>query len=95
PHVVATMAQVCERSVRFTFNDTAARETPLTFGLFPVLPKHAIDPATFDRSSLTPPFGSGPYKVKTVKPGESITYESDPNYWGKDIPAKGGTDKYD
>ncbi|MBX4906847.1 MULTISPECIES: extracellular solute-binding protein [Rhizobium] len=93
--VVAKMEKVGERSVRFTFNEKADRETPLIFGLFPVLPKHLVDPETFDRTSLTPPVGSGPYKVKTVKPGESITYERDPNYWGKDIPAKVGTDNYD
>lgn len=93
--VVAKMEKVGEHSVRFTFNDKADRETPLIFGLFPVLPKHAIDAETFDRTSLTPPVGSGPYKVKVVKPGESITYERDPNYWGKDIPAKVGTDNYD
>ncbi|AGS21895.1 peptide ABC transporter substrate-binding protein [Rhizobium etli] len=92
---VAKVEKVGERSVRLTFNDQATRETPLILGLFPVLPKHVIDPETFDRTSLTPPVGSGPYKVKTVKPGESITYERDPNYWGKDIPAKVGTDNYD
>ncbi|APO67640.1 peptide ABC transporter substrate-binding protein [Rhizobium gallicum] len=93
--LVSKMEKVGERSVRFTFNDKADRETPMIFGLFPVLPKHAIDPETFDRTSLVPPLGSGPYKIKTVKPGESITYERDPNYWGKDIPSKVGMDNYD
>ncbi len=93
--VVSKMEKVGEHGVRFTFNDKADRETPLIFGLFPVLPKHAIDPETFDRTTLTPPVGSGPYKVKSLKPGESITYERDPNYWGKDIPAKVGMDNYD
>jgi peptide/nickel transport system substrate-binding protein len=93
--LVSKMEKIGERSVRFTFNDKADRETPMIFGLFPVLPKHAIDPETFDRTSLVPPLGSGPYKIKTVKPGESITYERDPNYWGKDIPSKVGMDNYD
>jgi peptide/nickel transport system substrate-binding protein len=93
--LVSKMEKVGERSVRFTFNDKADRETPMVFGLMPVLPKHLIDPETFDRSSLTPPVGSGPYKIKTVKPGESITFERDPNYWGKDIPSKVGMDNYD
>ncbi|TCL73756.1 extracellular solute-binding protein [Rhizobium sp. BK251] len=93
--VVSKMEKIGEHGVRFTFNDKADRETPLIFALAPVLPKHAIDPETFDRTSLTPPMGSGPYKVKSVKPGESITYERDPNYWGKDIPAKVGFDNYD
>ncbi|MBB4232028.1 extracellular solute-binding protein [Rhizobium mongolense] len=94
-NLVSKMEKIGERSVRFTFNDKADRETPMIFGLFPVLPKHAIDPDTFDRTSLVPPLGSGPYKIKTVKPGESITYERDPNYWGKDIPSKVGMDNYD
>jgi peptide/nickel transport system substrate-binding protein len=93
--VVSKMAKVGEHSVRFTFNDKADRETPLIFGLFPVLPKHVINAETFERTTLTPPVGSGPYKVKSLKPGESITYERDPNYWGKDIPAKVGMDNYD
>ncbi|UWU16066.1 extracellular solute-binding protein [Rhizobium sullae] len=93
--LVSKMGKVGEHSVRFTFNDKADRETPMIFGLMPVLPKHAIDPETFDRTSLVPPLGSGPYKIKAVKPGESITYERDPNYWGKDIPSKVGMDNYD
>ncbi|NLS06729.1 ABC transporter substrate-binding protein [Rhizobium sp. P32RR-XVIII] len=93
--LVSKMEKIGEHGVRFTFNDKADRETPMVFGLMPVLPKHAIDPETFDRTTLVPPVGSGPYKIKTVKPGESITYERDPNYWGKDIPSKVGMDNYD
>lgn len=93
--LVSKMEKVGEHGVRFTFNDKADRETPMVFGLMPVLPKHAIDPETFDRTTLVPPVGSGPYKIKTVKPGESITYERDPNYWGEDIPSKVGMDNYD
>ncbi len=93
--LVSKMEKVGDHGVRFTFNDKADRETPLILGLFPVLPKHAIDVDSFDRTTLTPPVGSGPYKVKSLKPGESITYERDPNYWGKDIPSKVGMDNYD
>jgi peptide/nickel transport system substrate-binding protein len=95
-NLVEKMEKVGEHSVRFTFNSKADREFPLILaGSTPILPKHALDPETFDRTSLTPPVGSGPYKVKTVKPGESITFERDPNYWGKDLPAKVGLDNYD
>jgi len=95
-NAVEKMEKVGDHGVRFTFNDKADREFPLILaGSTPILPKHAIDPETFDRSSLTPPVGSGPYKIKSLKPGESITFERDPNYWGKDIPAKVGLDNYD
>lgn len=94
-NLVSKMEKIGDRSVRFTFNDKADRETPMIFGLMPVLPKHLIDPETFDRTSLTALVGSGPYKIATVKPGESITFERDPNYWGKDVPSKVGMDNYD
>ena len=93
--LVSKLEKVGEHSVRFTFNDKADRETPLIVALAPVLPKHAIDAATFDQSTLTPPLGSGPYKIKAVKPGERITFERDPNYWGKDIPSRVGFENYD
>ncbi|KQV27684.1 bicyclomycin resistance protein [Rhizobium sp. Root1203] len=95
-NTVDKMEKVGDHSVRFTFNEKADRELPLILaGSTPILPKHAIDPETFDRSTLVPPVGSGPYKIKSLKPGESITFERDPDYWAKDIPAKVGLDNYD
>lgn len=84
-----------DRKVKFTFNDKSNREYPLIIGLTPVLPKHAIDPETFDQSTLEAPVGSGPYLVEDVKPGTSITYKRNPDYWGKDFPSKVGFDNYD
>nr|WP_026317178.1 extracellular solute-binding protein [Ahrensia kielensis] len=84
-----------ERKVKFTFNEKSNREYPLIIGLTPVLPKHAIDPETFEQSTLEAPIGSGPYLVGEVKPGTSITYKRNPDYWGKNIPSKVGVDNYD
>ncbi|WP_411035571.1 extracellular solute-binding protein [Shinella sp. BYT-45] len=93
---VEKVEKVGERSVRFAFNDKADRETPLLIAAYsPILPRHAIDVETFDRTSLAVPLGSGPYKVKEVKPGEKIVYARDPDYWAKDLPAKIGFDNYD
>ncbi|WP_414901345.1 extracellular solute-binding protein [Rhizobium cremeum] len=93
--VVDKLEKVGENSVRFTFNDKANRETPLMIAMSPILPKHATDVATFDQSSLSIPVASGPYRIKAIKPGEKITWERDPNYWGKDLPSKVGFDNYD
>ena len=38
--------------VRFTFDAAGDREIPLIIGLMPVLPKHAINPDTFENTSL-------------------------------------------
>jgi peptide/nickel transport system substrate-binding protein len=95
-NTIAKMEKVGEHSVRFTFNDKADRETPLIIASStPILPKHAINPDTFDQTSLTAPIGSGPYRVKTVNPGDSIVFARNPDYWGTNIPAKVGSDNYD
>lgn len=93
---VAKMEKVGERSVRFTFNDKANRETPLILASStPILPAHAIDPKTFDQGGVGPVVGSGPYRIKSLRLGEQIVWERDPNYWGKDVPVKIGFDNYD
>lgn len=87
--------KVGERGVRFTMKPDAGREIPLLLGQLPILPQHAIDAETFDRSSLTPMIGSGPYVVDTVRPGELVVMKRNPDYWAKDIPSKRGFDNYD
>ncbi|MCA1407809.1 ABC transporter substrate-binding protein [Ensifer sp. IC3342] len=92
---VSKMEKVGDRSVRFTFNDDVDREFPLLLALSPILPKHAINVDTFDRTTLEPPLGSGPYRVAEVTAGERIVYRRNPDYWGKDLPSKIGVDNYD
>ncbi|WP_018239719.1 extracellular solute-binding protein [Ensifer sp. BR816] len=92
---VEKMEKVGDRSVRFTLKEDADREFPLLLALSPVLPKHAINVDGFDRTTLEPPLGSGPYRVAEVKPGERIVYRRNPDYWGKDLPSKIGVDNYD
>lgn len=92
---VAKLEKVGTHSVRVTFNEKSNREFPLILSLTPILPKHATSAETFDQSTLTPPIGSGPYLVDQVKPGESIVYKRNPDYWGRDLPVKRGLDNYD
>ena len=84
-----------ERTVRFDFGDASDRELPLILGLMPILPKHAIDVATFEETSMTAPFGSGPYRVTAVKPGASVTLTRNPDYWGRDLPVNRGLWNFD
>jgi peptide/nickel transport system substrate-binding protein len=83
------------RTVRFDFADANDRELPLIIGLMPVLPKHAIDPATFENSTLAKPIGSGPYLVADVDAGKSVTLKRDPNYWGRALPINRGLWNFD
>ncbi|CCV13672.1 extracellular solute-binding protein [Mesorhizobium sp. STM 4661] len=93
--MIAKLEKTGDHSVRFTFNDEANRETPLIIALTPILPKHAFNKETFDRTTLKPLIGSGPYTVSQVSPGQRIVFKRNPNYWGKDIPSKRGFDNYD
>jgi peptide/nickel transport system substrate-binding protein len=87
---VTTIEKLSDRSVRMTFDDSGDREMPLIMGLMPVLPAHVIDPEAFDKTTLAPPVGSGPYQITKVDPGRSITYTANPEYWGRDLPVNRG-----
>jgi peptide/nickel transport system substrate-binding protein len=82
-------------TVRFDLTGANDRELPLILGLMPVLPKHAVDVATFEQTSLKPMIGSGPYRISAVKPGDSVTFTRDPNYWGRDLPVNRGLFNFD
>ena len=82
-------------TVRFDLSGSDDRELPLILGLMPVLPRHAIDPATFEDTSFRPMLGSGPYLVDSVDPGRSVTLKRDPDYWGRDLPVNRGVWNFD
>ena len=92
---VVKSERLSDRDVRFTFESAGDREIPLILGLLPVLPKHLINPDTYEDTSLDAPIGSGPYRVGKIDPGRSITFERDPNYWGKDLPVNRGRFNFD
>lgn len=87
--------KVGELGVRFTLREDAGREAPLLLAQLPILPKHATDAENFDRTSLKPPVGSGPYTVERVSPGEMLVLKRNPDYWAADIPSKRGFDNFD
>jgi peptide/nickel transport system substrate-binding protein len=92
---VERIERIGDRGVRFYIENAKDRELPLILGLMPVLPKHAIDPDTFDKSTLKPPIGTGPYLVAEVSAPNYIVYKRNPDYWAKDLPIKRGFDNYD
>ncbi len=83
--------------VTFTFKHTKNAELPLIIGQIAILPKHywTQEGKNFNQTSLEPPLGSGPYEVKTVNAGRSISYERVKDYWAKDIPINKGRFNFD
>jgi peptide/nickel transport system substrate-binding protein len=92
---VVRAEKVGERSVRFTFEAAGDREMPLIMGLMSVLPRHLIDPARFEQTSLEKPLGSGPYQVAEVKAPHSIVLRRNPDWWARDLPVARGRHNFD
>ena len=82
-------------TIRYDLTGVGDREMPLTLALMPVLPKHRVDPAKFDETTLEPPVGTGPYIIADVKPGESLILKRNPDYWAKNLPLHRGMYNFD
>ncbi len=79
-----------ERGVRFTFKSAENRELPQILGEMPVLSKAYWSGRDFEKTTLDPPLGSGPYKIESVDPGRAITYRRVADYWAADLPVMKG-----
>ena len=86
---------VGERGVHFDLTGADDRELPLILGLMPVLARHAVNTGTFESTSFAAPLGSGPYTVAAVKPGQSVTFTRNTQYWGRDLPINRGLWNFD
>ncbi|MGC1973714.1 MAG: extracellular solute-binding protein [Pseudolabrys sp.] len=90
-HVV-NIEKIDEREIKFTFDGPGNRELPQIVGQLPVVPKHwweGTDKSGRKRditqTTLEPPLGSGPYRLKDFAPGRTLVYEKVDDYWGKDL----------
>jgi microcin C transport system substrate-binding protein len=88
--------------VEFRFDQKNNRELPHIMGDLAVLPKHwweGTDASGRKRDITNPtleiPLGSGPYRIKSFKPGAEIVWERVPDYWGAKLPVKIGRENFD
>ena len=99
---VTKAEKVGEREVKFTFEGTSNRNLPHVMGQLTVLCKEwweGVDKDGKKRSigetTLEPPLGSGPYRIKDFSPGHNIVYERVNDYWGKDLNINVGRGNFD
>ena len=79
--------------IRFTGKQT--RDLPLFIAqVLPIFSKAFYTANDFD-ASLTPPLGSGPYRIGAFRAARSITYERVTDYWAKDLPVNVGHWNFD
>ncbi len=92
---VETIEQTGPRSLRLTFN-VEDRELALIAGLRPILQKAQWDGMEFGIDEVKgAPIGTGPYVVNAYEPGRFVTLTRNPDYWGKDLPLRRGTQNFD
>ncbi|KJY84001.1 antibiotic ABC transporter substrate-binding protein [Vibrio galatheae] len=60
-----------------------------------VLPKHYWQDRKFSEPLTEPPVGSSAYQITDYKPGQSVTYTLDKNYWAKDLPVNIGRNNFE
>jgi microcin C transport system substrate-binding protein len=99
---VTKAEQVGEREVTFTFNQAGNRELPQIMGQLLVLPKHWWQGTSPDgrkrdvtQTTLEPPLGSGPYRLKSSEAGRNASYERVKDYWGAAVNVNVGQNNFD
>jgi microcin C transport system substrate-binding protein len=91
-----------DRDIKFSFDGPGNRELPTIVGELTVLPKHYWEGTDsqgrkrdVSATTLEPPLGSGPYRIKEFVAGRSVTLERVKDYWGAAVPAQVGTNNFD
>lgn len=87
--------KIGERKVLFTFAKGDNRELPLIAGQLPILPKHYWESRDFNRTTLEPPLGSGPYRIGAFETGRFVVFERVKDHWARDLPVNRGQNNFD
>lgn len=92
---VARVDILSSHRIRFVFKRTGNPLLILRIGDLPVLPEHYWRDREFSQTTFTPPLGSGPYAITSVKPGRNLVFERVKDWWGKDLPVNRGKYNFD
>jgi microcin C transport system substrate-binding protein len=91
-----------ERDIKFNFDAPGNRELPTIVGELPVMPKHYWEGTDsqgrqrdISATTLEPPLGSGPYRIKDFVAGRSVRLERVKDYWGANLPVRIGESNFD
>lgn len=91
-----------EREVTFTFDAPGNREKPFIVGQLQIMPRHWWEGTDAQgrrrdvtQTTLEPPLGSGPYRVRSVTAGRSLVLERVRDWWAADLPVYVGKHNFD
>ena len=92
---VQSVVKINSREVKFIFKTNQNRDLPVLVASMQILPKHYFNKIDFNKTTLQAPLGSGPYKIKEINLGKSISYQRDESYWAKNLPVNRGRYNFD
>lgn len=78
-----------------TFTGRQSRDLPLFVTGLPIFSKAYYEQVDFEAASLTPPLGSGPYKVGAHDAGRFVDYVRVDDWWARDLPVAVGQYNFD
>ena len=81
--------------IRYKFQGDNARDLLLAVAELPIFSKAYYATREFDKTTLEPPIGSGPYKIGDFKAGRYITYLRRKDYWARDLAVSKGKYNFD
>ena len=91
-----------EREVTFVFDSAGNRELPQIIGQITPLPKHYWEgkdstgkTRNIANTTLEPPLGNGPYRVKKSITGQFVAYERIKNHWSENLGVRKGQNNFD
>ncbi|MFP3921427.1 MAG: extracellular solute-binding protein [Dichotomicrobium sp.] len=76
-------------------SQSAERDMVRILGTMPIQPAHFWAGRDLSGHGLTPPLGSGPYRVEKVDAGKAVTLARNADYWGAELPVNRGRFNFD
>ena len=81
--------------IKMHFKSGHNPEMAMIVAQMPIYSKRQWQGRDFKDLTLKPILGSGPYVIERIDPGRSISYQRNPQYWGKDLLVNRGRYNFD
>ena len=81
--------------LKVTLSPTRSRDMHLTVAGMPIFSQAWYTDHKFEETTLTPPLGSGGYKIGKLETGKFISFDRVKDYWAKDLPVNVGSGNFD
>lgn len=81
--------------IKMHFKSEHNPEMAMIVAQMPIYSKRQWQGRDFKDLTLKPILGSGPYVIERIDPGRSISYQRNPQYWGKDLLVNRGRYNFD